>query len=294
MANLPENILWESVYRWETADPLLAGAGGIMNVPPQQLVNRTAWLKDQSDKTLFNSGVSVITSNTSLTSAFCGKLILATSVSTFNITLPAVSSMQQGRPFIIAHNFAANVCYKIEAAGTDTLLSGGQTRASIYLKPTQVLTIVPRLNTWYALGEDLGVGKVEAFGMSSPPLGWLLAQGQAVSRLEYADLFSAIGTIFGAGDGSTTFNLPDLRGEFIRGWDNGRGVDAGRVLGSAQEDLFKSHAHQITGSNVTSFGGAGAVPGVSPSGTESGGLTDFTGGTETRPRNIALNYCIKF
>ena len=57
--------------------------------------------------------------------------------------------------------------------------------------------------------------------------GWLKANGAAVSRTAYGDLFAKIGTVFGSRDGSTTFNLPDLRGEFIRGWDNGRGVDSG-------------------------------------------------------------------
>ena len=77
-------------------------------------------------------------------------------------------------------------------------------------------------------------GLVAPFSMSSCPSGWLAADGSAVSRATYAALFAAVGTTFGAGDGSTTFNLPELRGEFIRGWDNGRGVDAGRAFGSAQ------------------------------------------------------------
>lgn len=75
-------------------------------------------------------------------------------------------------------------------------------------------------------------GTIIAYADSTPPDGWLECNGQAVSRTTYADLFAAIGTTFGAGDSLTTFNLPDLRGEFIRGWDNGRGVDVGRSLGS--------------------------------------------------------------
>jgi len=66
--------------------------------------------------------------------------------------------------------------------------------------------------------------------MNAAPDGWRACSGQAVSRTTYAALFAAIGTEYGVGDGSTTFDLPDLRGEFLRGWDNGRGVDSGRVL----------------------------------------------------------------
>lgn len=78
------------------------------------------------------------------------------------------------------------------------------------------------------------VGAVLPFAMSSAPAGWLKCNGAAVSRTTYAALFAAVGTVFGVGDGSTTFNLPDLRGEFFRGWDDGKGTDAGRVFGSGQ------------------------------------------------------------
>lgn len=64
---------------------------------------------------------------------------------------------------------------------------------------------------------DAPVGVINAFGGTTAPDGWLLCQGQAISRTDYADLFAVIGTAFGSGDGSTTFNLPDLRGEFLRG-----------------------------------------------------------------------------
>ena len=77
-------------------------------------------------------------------------------------------------------------------------------------------------------------GMVMHFAGSAAPDGWLACDGSPVARADYADLFSAIGTVYGAGDGSTTFNLPDLRGEFLRGLDSGRGVDANRTLGSAQ------------------------------------------------------------
>lgn len=86
-------------------------------------------------------------------------------------------------------------------------------------------------------------GQIIYVGFSSAPTGYLKANGAAVSRSVYASLFTAIGTTFGVGDGSTTFNVPDLRGEFIRGWDDSRGVDVSRAFGSAQADAFKSHSH---------------------------------------------------
>ena len=138
-------------------------------------------------------------------------------------------------------------------------------------------------------------GAVNSFAMNSAPAGWLSCNGNAVSRTTYAALFAAIGTTYGTGDGSTTFNLPDLRGEFVRGLDNGRGVDSGRALGSAQTDEFKAHTHTI----YPAGGSGGFSQGFDVDDPTSGNSLSFpkdttsSGGTETRPRNIALLYCIK-
>ncbi|MCG6573833.1 hypothetical protein EGM97_03825 [Pseudomonas sp. AF32] len=94
------------------------------------------------------------------------------------------------------------------------------------------------------------VGDIKAVATIEPPNGWLKCNGSLVSRTQYAALFAAIGTRFGAGDGSTTFALPDLRGEFIRGWDDGRGIDAGRALGTAQVGQNASHTHTATAANA--------------------------------------------
>ncbi|QEY65809.1 tail fiber protein [Metapseudomonas lalkuanensis] len=89
-------------------------------------------------------------------------------------------------------------------------------------------------------------GQVAAFAGALPPAGWLKANGAAVSRATYARLFAAIGTFYGEGDGKSTFNLPDLRGEFIRGWDDARGLDTNRALGSIQAPMLGSHGHTAT------------------------------------------------
>jgi microcystin-dependent protein len=118
-----------------------------------------------------------------------------------------------------------------------------------------------------------------------------------VSRSTYSSLFSAIGTTYGVGDGSTTFNLPDLRGEFPRGWDDGRGVDTGRVIGSAQADGFRTHSHAITGYSAGINNTAGShFYNTNQFNTTSSTSTTSTpaGDSETRPRNIALLACIRF
>lgn len=89
-------------------------------------------------------------------------------------------------------------------------------------------------------------GEVRQLAHPNVPSGWLSCDGQPISRALYPELFTALGVIYGAGDGTTTFNLPDYRGQFLRGFDDGAGVDSGRVLGALQADALKSHTHTGT------------------------------------------------
>jgi phage-related tail fiber protein len=91
------------------------------------------------------------------------------------------------------------------------------------------------------------VGAVIAFAGSSAPDGWLMCDNNAISRVTYAVLYSVIGTTYGVGDGSTTFNLPDLRGIFIRGagtsakLSNANGTAFAGTAGTYQNDKFQGH-----------------------------------------------------
>lgn len=138
------------------------------------------------------------------------------------------------------------------------------------------------------------VGQVNFFATSSAPAGFLKCSGQAISRTTYAALFTAIGTLYGVGDGSTTFNLPDLRGEFLRCLDDGRGVDVGRAVGTAQADSIIGHSHDISYYWNSSTNTNGTLPrATADSSTLSSTKSTTTyGGSETRPRNIALLACI--
>lgn len=139
-------------------------------------------------------------------------------------------------------------------------------------------------------------GTVAHFAASTAPTGWLKANGAAISRSAYAALFAAIGTSYGAGDGSTTFNVPDLRGEFVRSLDDGRGVDSGRGIGSFQSHQIQTHNHQLNGNAY----GSGAQENGAPSALDdwnTRGMIRWThnaGGNETRPRNVAMLACIKY
>ncbi|MGB0695360.1 MAG: phage tail protein [Rhodospirillaceae bacterium] len=147
-------------------------------------------------------------------------------------------------------------------------------------------------------------GAVQAFAAVNPPDGWLVADGSPISRAVYADLFAVIGTTWGAGDGSTTFNIPDLRGQFLRGVDLGRGLDAGRTIGTNQTDAFQGHHHSFVGGpwgSTSPGGGSDSSNGAAAFtyGSVQHAITDGVSGTprtaaETRPTNVAVLFCVKF
>ncbi|WP_247152922.1 phage tail protein [Escherichia coli] len=147
-------------------------------------------------------------------------------------------------------------------------------------------------------GSALPVGVPVPWPSATPPTGWLKCNGAAFSSEKYPNLAKVYPTL----------KLPDLRGEFIRGWDDGRGVDAGRVILSIQGWLTGSHYHNIRswdawdntvlvpndrgGDSLLSTDNAvqeGAINGKFTSQYR----TELSGGNETRPRNIAFNYIVR-
>jgi phage-related tail fiber protein len=150
---------------------------------------------------------------------------------------------------------------------------------------------------------------------TSPPAGYFVENGAAVSRTTYAALFAVIGTTHGVGDGATTFNLPESRGEFPRYLDSGRGVDTGRALGVWQGSQNLAHGHGVSdgghahglpginrtlavdvggGANYAAAAGASTrdLTAVNASGTGISIIAD--GGGEARPRNVPKLPCIKW
>ena len=139
-----------------------------------------------------------------------------------------------------------------------------------------------RTNLGLGEGSALPVGVPVPWPSVTPPTGWLKCNGAAFSAEEYPELAKVY----------PTNKLPDLRGEFIRGWDDGRGIDSGRTLLSAQDGSIEAHGHDYNGVIYTSSGPSWANT------TDAGhqaysGFTSSYGGSETRPRNIAFNYIVR-
>jgi len=152
-------------------------------------------------------------------------------------------------------------------------------------------------------------GAMVDFAGTVAPAGWLMCDGSAVSRTVYASLFAAVGSSYGAGDGSTTFNLPDFRGRFARYNDNmgtpagAAGRDTGRAHGSSQADDVKVHNHSMPGSGRISIDGTTTSQAANYY-TMRGGASGYSWvdttlavsntGSETRPINLSCNRIIKY
>lgn len=179
----------------------------------------------------------------------------------------------------------------IEAAGSASAAAAAASAAAAAATAATLLSVADL----YTLLENnrVPIGMVLPIGTITVPSGYLPTDGAAVSRTTYAGLFAVIGTTFGIGDGVTTFNVPEIRGEFIRGLDQGRGIDAARAIGSAQADSLKAHTHNYY---LWSPGGGGYTDGMTNDGSvdsRPATATTSTGDAETRPRNVALPYLIK-
>ncbi|WP_211104323.1 phage tail protein [Chromobacterium haemolyticum] len=190
-------------------------------------------------------------------------------------------------------------------------ITDGATKAEVSIKADKAGTLagygIADGATTSQLRAAAPAGEVAYFAMPSAPPGWLKCDGSSANRNAYPALFEAIGTRYGAGDGTTTFNLPDLRGEFIRGWSSDRPlVDAGRVFGSAQistqvwvdDDANEAvGAPDWTNNNLVNLGYEPASVNVAhlhyakSVGSASYGA-DFI--RSIRPRNLALLACIKY
>jgi microcystin-dependent protein len=153
----------------------------------------------------------------------------------------------------------------------------------------------------------LPIGSIIGYPINTPPTGFLECDGSEISRATYSNLFAIIGTNYGVGDGTTTFNIPDFRGEFLRGWNHGASNDPdagsrtdrgdgtlGDNVGTKQEGEFKSHTHQFDNSNNGS--GSSFLPDIDNTGNNTPSVlsTKATGGSETRPRNVNVMWCIRY
>jgi len=272
----------DSASNWIQVTGSITSFSAISGTPPTAPLDGTFWFDDVTDGELF-----IYSDSASNWIQVTGSI---TSFSTIGATPPAAplngtfwfDDSATGELFIYSNDASnwiqvtgvvANVAFS-DLTSTPTTLAGyGITDAAS------------------SSSSSVPAGTVIYHAANTAPTNFIKANGAAISRTTYADLFAAIGTTFGTGDGSSTFNVPDLRGEFPRGWDDGRGIDTSRNFGSSQADELKAHTHTFSTHYNTGAGGVPLQGTSSPTGTVT---TSSTGGSETRPRNVALLACIKY
>ena len=276
----------------------------------------------------FDPGSSIPTSpsGTAPSSPSLGQLWLDTSQTPDELKVYDGAAFVRVDPLGITDADAASKYLQItNAALTYLALAGGTLTGDLTLAGNPTTTnmasnkgyVDAQIAAIPAATDQTPAGTVIYSARSTAPTGYIKANGAAISRTGNAALFAAIGTQYGVGNGSTTFNVPDLRGEFIRGWSDGGTVDSGRTLGSNQGDTNKLHSHGMSGGSASGTFVTGVslnkrdnevpnspdevdVLNTNTSLNVSTGSVSYSrptvnnnGGTESRPRNVSLLACIK-
>lgn len=337
MANLPETSTWETgIYQIEETDVVRGGSvnsGGISNKQSQQLGNRTKYLYDRLGRV---AGIKLLTINADATipsTDLYDQQVFLTLAATGKIATLEVDGLPDGAYFtlsVIADTSAIPpACVKIEVNGLTSILGGSY---GVSFK-NRIWLYVGELISFTKIGSVLYVTNLkgnhdEAGEVFYKPFasGYALeARGQLVAKANFPRLWqfandnsltipdatwlgsSAKQGLFGIGGSGTTFRLPDLRGVFLRGLDNSRGLDIDRPFGGEgiyQEDAFKKHKHDlyyrwynVRGANSSNnIGTVNQIYPNSPGGAENNktGNTTEVGGIETRPKNIAYTVYIRY
>ncbi|WP_455466906.1 phage tail protein [Bartonella sp. B39] len=230
-----------------------------------------------------------------------------------------------GSTTINVNNIGAKPLYKATNMGIVPLEGGELQKGGIYAIAYNSDASTKEHDGWYLLNptplpppkvETFPSGFIATFAMQEVPSGWLLCDGATYECKDYPQLFKAIGDKWGK-DSDTTFKVPDFRGMFLRGFDDGRGVDPKRNFATEQKDSIKSHTHDCTieeaGEHTHKFYYWDTDRGSGPIGGRNSAFGDFknsgitepsgahthkatlspTGEAETRPVNATVVYAIK-
>ncbi|EDH6523537.1 tail fiber protein, partial [Salmonella enterica subsp. enterica serovar Typhimurium] len=250
MANLPETPQWESgIYQIEVSDPVLGGPDGISNRQAKQLASRTSYLKQKVEKsgTDLAAHIAAVDPHTQYATK-------ASPTFTGTPTAPTPANGDNSKK-LATTEFVAKALAALAGSAPETLDTLKELADALGNDPNFATTVLNKLAEKLAKDQNgadipepalfvknLGLGEGSALPVGVPvpwpsatlPAGWLKCNGAAFSSEMYPNLAKAY----------PTNKLPDLRGEFIRGWDDGRGVDAGRALLSLQDDSFEAHRHE--------------------------------------------------
>ena len=309
-----------SIYDWSLLAASNANSDDNINwqegQPPSSVNNSARSMMQRVRELISDLGAITATTGTANIITFTAKSPFSSYVDGVRIAFRATNSNTGSATFNV-NSVGAKPVFTVSAStGVSALIAGNIVANGIY-EVIYSAALDSGSGGWLLLNPTLQikpVGALEIMAAPSAPTGFLYCNGQAVSRTTYAALYNYLGTRWGTGNGSTTFNIPDFRGAFLRGWDDGAGLDSGRVFATYQDSDNKKHAHTGTtntaGEHVHTVvgafgqfsGPAGATSGNSnlsnpttPAGNHSHLLNiNETGGSESRPKNHTVYFCIKY
>ena len=253
MANLPETPQWEEgIYQIEVSDPVLGGPDGISNRQGKQLASRTLYLKQQVEK-----GGSDLAKHIAAADPHTQYAPKASPTFTGTPTAPTPANSDNSKK-LATTEFVAKALAALAGSAPKTLDTLKELADALGNDPNFATTVLNKLaeklakdqngadipdpalfvkNLGLGEGSALPVGVPVPWPSATPPTGWLKCNGAPFSAEEYPKLAKAYPKL----------KLPDLRGEFIRGWDDGRGVDSARLLLSSQAASILEHNHEMQG-----------------------------------------------
>ncbi|WP_097477743.1 phage tail protein [Escherichia coli] len=253
MANLPETPQWEEgIYQIEVSDPVLGGPDGISNRQGKQLASRTLYLKQQVEK-----GGSELAKHIAAADPHTQYAPKASPTFTGTPTAPTPANSDNSKK-LATTEFVAKALAALAGSAPETLDTLKELADALGNDPNFATTVLNKLaeklakdqhgadipdpalfvkNLGLGEGSALPVGVPVPWPSATPPTGWLKCNGAPFSAEEYPKLAKAYPKL----------KLPDLRGEFIRGWDDGRGVDSARLLLSSQAASILEHNHEMHG-----------------------------------------------
>ncbi|HFG3171554.1 tail fiber protein [Escherichia coli] len=325
MANLPETPQWEEgIYQIEVSDPVLGGPDGISNRQGKQLASRTLYLKQQVEK-----GGSDLAKHIAAADPHTQYAPKASPTFTGTPTAPTPANSDNSKK-LATTEFVAKALAALAGSAPETLDTLKELADALGNDPNFATTVLNKLaeklakdqngadipdpalfvkNLGLGEGSALPVGVPVPWPSATPPTGWLKCNGAPFSAEEYPKLAKAYPKL----------KLPDLRGEFIRGWDDGRGVDSARLLLSSQAASILEHNHEMhgwtgnplmardvysSGSSVFAVQLSIGDGGLLYSWKDGSGTTNdskrmdrtnhvSSGAGDGSPRNIAFNYIVR-
>ncbi|MBG0584904.1 tail fiber protein [Enterobacter ludwigii] len=319
MANLPETPQWEEgVYQIEVSDPVLGGPDGISNRQAKQLASRTSYLKQKVEK-----GGTDLAAHIAAADPHTQYAPKASPTFTGTPTAPTPAANDNSKK-LVTTEFVARAIAALAGTAPETLDTLKELADALGNDPNFATTVLNKLaeklakdqngadipdpalfvkNLGLGEGSALPVGVPVPWSSATPPAGWLKCNGAAFTAEQYPKLALAYPAL----------KLPDLRGEFIRGWDDGRGVDSGRGILSAQSDAIRNITGKFGNTQLyPSISREGAFGGIIENVSQTTGLTLAPSGqgngvvnfsfdasrsvpvaSENRPRSIAFNYIVR-